>query len=585
MLKLKSEQTIIVITFFIIVITIVVFFNSQDFSQNFELSQREWEYKLGDAPTENLMQERQSWQSYQLGSHLTKDAEKFDYLWLRVKLPDASYRSPVLYLKGVDHLNFPYQVYVKDNLIFKNGNLTGELKVPEFSHKIVNLPENYAGKYLYIKIYNKKNNIFVSSELLKFKKSYQQAITEKLFKNTIRLCASSIYLIVGLVIILIYLFYDPDEIVLYLGMFICSAFIFTLNYNAIPHLLFSNFSYGLYISYYFNVFFIVGVFFFYLAEFIYERYKLFNLIGNFYFIKLLLAIIFYFIKPHSVLMGSKIYNISLFITLIIAIYYIAKFSFSDNESKKLNKDEQKMFKTEVRTLGMGFIGLGLNVAISLIYAYSSEYQFLNFIVPMLDQIPLRKSDFVSLGIFYFIVILLYVTAKRFFDMKELAVRDSLTNLYDHGYFQEMLKHEVERAQRYDNELSLLLLDMDDFKSVNDQYGHQAGDEILSQLAKLLKSNVRSSDIVARYGGEEFIIVLINTGADAAVAKAGWLKEEISNLEVEYQGNKISRTVSIGVANYTLGQSSFELINQADDELYHAKNSGKNCISYQHQICE
>ncbi|MGM0370107.1 MAG: GGDEF domain-containing protein, partial [Bacillota bacterium] len=161
----------------------------------------------------------------------------------------------------------------------------------------------------------------------------------------------------------------------------------------------------------------------------------------------------------------------------------------------------------------------------------------------------------------------------------LALRDSLTNLYNHGYFQEILKQEVEEAKDCEDNLALLLLDIDNFKRINDTYGHQAGDKILAKLADLLQNNTRDNDTVARYGGEEFAIALNNVTLKAAVKIGEELKGLIANMEVVYDEEIITITVSIGVAYSTSSQNSYELINSADEQLYLAKESGKNCVSY------
>jgi diguanylate cyclase (GGDEF)-like protein len=123
-------------------------------------------------------------------------------------------------------------------------------------------------------------------------------------------------------------------------------------------------------------------------------------------------------------------------------------------------------------------------------------------------------------------------------------------LYNHGYFQEILKQEVEEAKDCEANLALLLLDIDNFKQINDTYGHQAGDKILAELADLLRNNTRDNDTVARYGGEEFAIALNNVTPEVAIKKGEKLKELIANMEVDYEGKIITITVSIGVAYAT-----------------------------------
>ena len=580
MFGLKSSKQLIyaMLVFVLIIVAILITFNYQNQERIINLKNYSWEYSLTEASVSELRADKTSWQPYQLGEYLPAETKKLDYVWLRTKLPKFDFKAPVLHFRGADIIYFPYQVYIGQDLFFTNGKMSGELKVPEYSHEIKGLPHDAAGQYLYIKIYNKGNKLFVANDLLNFRKDYQTELKGILFKNTLRLIATVLYLLIGVFILIVYWFKKDESSLLYLGLFLCSAFIFTLYYNVIPHLLFSQFSYELYILYYFNVFFIVGVFFLYLAELIWEKAKLFNKIGSFYLVSLLAAVFAYFIKPNSILLGSKIYNICLLFVLLVTIYYVAKISLV-KDSCEGEEFKHKRDKAEVKILGLGFIGLGINAGISLIYAFASEYQFLNFMRPILSQVPLNKSDFVLLGIFYLVIVLLYITVRRFFVMQELALQDSLTGLYNHGYFQEVLKQEVRQAERYGDELSLLIFDLDDFKEVNDTYGHQAGDYILRRLAKLLEDHTRKSDIVARYGGEEFAVILINTDLDNAVGKGKELKDIVAGMDLEYEGEEICITTSVGAANYAQGDSAAELITKADNELYYAKTSGKDQISY------
>ncbi|MFC2166364.1 GGDEF domain-containing protein [Acidobacteriota bacterium] len=164
----------------------------------------------------------------------------------------------------------------------------------------------------------------------------------------------------------------------------------------------------------------------------------------------------------------------------------------------------------------------------------------------------------------------------------LAAKDGLTGLYNHAYIKERLKQELYRCQRYEHPLSLLMIDIDDFKSLNDSYGHVVGDRVLKTLSLLMQEIVRPSDIIGRYGGEEFLIILPQTNSEHALAVAERIRENIEfyEFEVHPSKNKISQvTVSVGLCAYPdNGHSPEDLIAFADESLYVAKKEGKNRVT-------
>jgi diguanylate cyclase (GGDEF)-like protein len=163
-------------------------------------------------------------------------------------------------------------------------------------------------------------------------------------------------------------------------------------------------------------------------------------------------------------------------------------------------------------------------------------------------------------------------------VKELSVRDALTGLYNRRVLEEILR--VEGSKRTPAPLAILILDLDDFKAVNDTFGHPAGDRVLSVLGKLLQDNCRKENIIARYGGEEFAILMTNNGltAAAAVQTAERLRNVLGAQDFAFSGRKVRLTVSIGVA-YSTGKSAVPetLLAQADQALYQAKRNGKNRV--------
>ncbi len=168
------------------------------------------------------------------------------------------------------------------------------------------------------------------------------------------------------------------------------------------------------------------------------------------------------------------------------------------------------------------------------------------------------------------------TAQEYFE--EMSIRDGLTKLYNHRYFYNRLEQEFSRAERYKQPLSLLFIDADNFKLINDRFGHTSGDSVLHKMGVLIRSIARESDIPARYGGEEFSIILPNTSPSGAFDLAQRLCRAIREHNFEMlKGDRM--TVSIGVATFADGNlPSYEkLVNCADVAMYKAKADGKNRV--------
>lgn len=164
-------------------------------------------------------------------------------------------------------------------------------------------------------------------------------------------------------------------------------------------------------------------------------------------------------------------------------------------------------------------------------------------------------------------------------LEELAIRDGLTGLYNHKFFYTLLEKEIARDDRYHNTVSLLLIDIDHFKNVNDRYGHRAGDTILRELSQRLMTRARSTDYVCRYGGEEIVVILIETNITEAKAIAEELRILIEKEPFLIEdGRYIPITVSIGVSAYSEeAKDASMMVSNADNALYSAKENGRNQV--------
>jgi diguanylate cyclase (GGDEF)-like protein len=167
-------------------------------------------------------------------------------------------------------------------------------------------------------------------------------------------------------------------------------------------------------------------------------------------------------------------------------------------------------------------------------------------------------------------------ARLFEQTERLATTDGLTGLTNHRTFQARLDEHLAQARRYGKKLSLILCDIDHFKSVNDTYGHPAGDVVLRGVARTLLKEARATDVVARHGGEEFAVVMPETDAAGALVIAERIRERVKALVFETGQGKLSVTLSLGVASFPQDAAAkAELVERADACLYHAKRHGRD----------
>jgi diguanylate cyclase (GGDEF)-like protein len=160
-----------------------------------------------------------------------------------------------------------------------------------------------------------------------------------------------------------------------------------------------------------------------------------------------------------------------------------------------------------------------------------------------------------------------------------STHDNLTGLYNRRYFTNAVTQNIALAKRNQNDLSILFIDVDDFKDVNDIYGHDAGDQALRQISKVISGAIRQSDVAARYGGEEFIVLLPFTNSIETLILAERIRVSVEACKLEVDGKALSITISGGIATYPVNaQSAEDLITLADSALYYAKGAGKNNIS-------
>ena len=169
-------------------------------------------------------------------------------------------------------------------------------------------------------------------------------------------------------------------------------------------------------------------------------------------------------------------------------------------------------------------------------------------------------------------------AHFFRSIKEFSIRDSLTGVFSRRYFNERFLEDFSKAKRYKQKLAVAMIDIDDFKKLNDTYGHQFGDTVLIKITKIISDNLRTFNVLFRYGGEEFIILFPGMDSKEAYLICNRIREDIATFVFYFKHKKIISTVSIGIACFPEdAETPIEIINKSDIALYDAKNAGKNRV--------
>lgn len=171
----------------------------------------------------------------------------------------------------------------------------------------------------------------------------------------------------------------------------------------------------------------------------------------------------------------------------------------------------------------------------------------------------------------------FFAGKNMGQINYLSTHDQLTGLFNRRYLMDKFPEQLSLGKKLEKPSTVLMLDLDHFKGVNDRYGHLAGDEILKATAKSIRDNIRSTDTCARFGGEEFIILCPNTSKKEGFALAERIRTTVENINIKDLGLKEKQTISIGLKSTELNRdlNQTEIISQADEALYRAKNSGRN----------
>ncbi|KTD42830.1 diguanylate cyclase [Legionella parisiensis] len=213
-------------------------------------------------------------------------------------------------------------------------------------------------------------------------------------------------------------------------------------------------------------------------------------------------------------------------------------------------------------------------------AQNDIYGLLYLEIKQETQVEFSENQRLLITAFSELTALAFANVRLRENLRYQSMRDPLTGLYNRRYLEDFLLKQVHQSERTKTPLSILMLDLDHFKKINDTYGHDAGDAALKELGKVLQDDIRVGDIAARYGGEEFIVVFYGTDAKTIKTRAESIRHAVSRLQIKYGAQHVGPiTISIGISVYPLhGRTPTELIESADKALYFAKANGRNQVA-------
>ena len=269
--------------------------------------------------------------------------------------------------------------------------------------------------------------------------------------------------------------------------------------------------------------------------------------------------------------------------------YQAKITHSAEEAEEVLKGEEvNIILSDIQLPGMDGITLTkkvkkkYNLDVIIATGYSSKYSYEDAIKNGASDLIFKPIRLNELMLRINRVIrersLINERDRMIENLRKLSIKDPLTDLYNSRYFYEQLEKEITRSDRYFHPLSLIFIDIDNFKSVNDSYGHMVGDKAILMIAKKMKASLRSLDTAYRFAGDEFTVILPETDANQAEVVADRIRSEMENERLVIFEKQISKiTLSIGIAEYVRNEEMGQFIHRADVNMYQAKQSGGNKV--------
>ncbi|MDR5898181.1 diguanylate cyclase [Halomonas vilamensis] len=539
-----------------------------------------WEYRWGDSPRDALghplwlSDASPSWQAIPFPAN-PPERKGQQHAWFRTFLPDGEWRDPVLYITSIDLIA---QLYLDNELIYQHGEFDAEGKgnFAGWPWHMVELPEDFAGKPVYIRVFSYYTDIGLWGEV---KLMDRIDGFHKVIKHSATDLAVSAFSLVIAILAGIFALIGPERRgFAAIALFTFSAGLMLLaeaparqliaegamawdilrasSYYMLPVAM------GLLLSVWLE-----GRSRRWMARF--WQLHLAYLVGAIGLVK---------VGAVSLSLTFPVFDLLLAVTLpLMLLIALRRFSRMGLEQRLLVLSfslfavllladmlvAHGVIAWRIVPLSVGTLAFSVAVAgISLWHYRETQRQLASLNQTLEDKVFARTAELDRLVN----------------EFKGLSLQDALTGLSNRRHFDSLLDHEFRRAERHETWLSLLMLDLDHFKRINDTLGHDAGDAVLVEVAALLKQHFRGADVVCRLGGEEFVALLPGVSMQDAKARANTLLETLRRHEFRYEGRLIEpMTLSCGVATYPYhAKDPKQLLIKADEALYQAKNSGRDC---------
>ena len=239
----------------------------------------------------------------------------------------------------------------------------------------------------------------------------------------------------------------------------------------------------------------------------------------------------------------------------------------DSHKKPVIKKSQRVFAENYRTK---------NCAVVPLICQDRVVGVLN-LADKMDSDQFNSSDIALIELFSQLVGASIGNIKLFEKIQRQATTDGLTGLVNHKTFYEILEKELWRSRRYGGQISLIMIDVDNLKNINDAYGHRAGDKVIREISKRIKECIRHIDTAARYGGDEFAIILLNSSLEDATIVAQRMVDAVANSHTTWQKEHIQLSISVGLGQYDAETTPEDITSRSDQALYMAKQAGKNTV--------